>query len=181
MDRKKTALTQNLKKMKNNVFYHISPIENKDSILANGLISASSEIFVCNEFNQLKRIASSQLFISEYSVFKISASNITGKILNDNVAEFGSQHQFIIKQDIIESKYISHVADIKWHPFDLAEANARENASLIGLPEDQYIKLAVSTSQEWCDYFNKKYNTSITVFNQHVLEGASGIGGGNLE
>lgn len=167
--------------MKNNVFYHISPIENKDSILSNGLISIFSEIFVCNEFNQLKRIASGQLGISEYSIFKISSSNITGEILNDNVGEFGSQHQFIIKQEIIESKYISHVEDVKWHPFDLAEANAREYASSIGFPEDQYIKLAVSISQEWCDYFNKKYNTSITVFNQHVLEGASGIGGGKLE
>lgn len=167
--------------MKNNVFYHISPIENKDSILANGLISASSEIFVCNEFNQLKRIASGQLGITEYSIFKISSSNITGKILNDNVGEFGSQHQFIIKQDIIENKYISHVEDVKWHPFDLAEANAREYASLIGFPEDQYIKLAVSISHEWCDYFNKKYNTSINVYNHHLLEGASGIGGGKLK
>lgn len=167
--------------MKNNVFYHISPIENKDSILSNGLISIFSEIFVCNEFNQLKRIASGQLGISEYSIFKISSSNITGEILNDNVGEFGSQHQFIIKQEFIESKYISHVEDVKWHPFDLAEANAREYALSIGYPEEQYIKLAVSISQEWCDYFNKKYNTSITVYNQHVLEGASGIGGGKLE
>jgi hypothetical protein len=181
MDRKRTALTQNLKKMKNKVFYHISPIENKDSILANGLISASSEIFVCNEFNQLKKIASGQLFITEYSVFKISASNITGKILNDNVAEFGSQHQFIIKQDIIESKYISHVEDVKWHPFDLAEANARQYALSVGLNEDQYVKLVVSINQEWCDYFNKKYNTLITVFKQPLLEGASGIGSGKLE
>ena len=68
--------------MKNNVFYHISPIENKDSILSNGLISIFSEIFVCSEFNQLKRIASGQLGISEYSIFKISSSNITGEILD---------------------------------------------------------------------------------------------------
>lgn len=165
--------------MKNNVFYHISPIENKDSILSNGLISSSSEIFVCNEFNQLKGIASSQLFISEYSIFKISSSNITGEILNDNVGEFLSQHQFIIKQDIIESKYISHVEDVKWHPFDLAEVINREFALSVGLDEDKYIRMVVSLNQEWCDYFNKKYNTNITLF--ELLEGASGIGGGKLE
>ena len=179
MDRKKTALTQNLKKMKNNVFYHISPIENKDSILSNGLISASSEIFVCNELNLLKGIASSQLFISEYSIFKISSSNISGEILNDNVGEFLSQHQFIIKQDIIESKYILHVEDVKWHPFDLAEVINREFAVSVGLDEDKYIRMVVSLNQEWCDYFNKKYNTNITLF--ELLEGASGIGGGKLE
>lgn len=181
MDRKRTVITQIKIIMKNNLFYHISPIKNKNSILSNGLISASSEIFVCNEFNQLKRIASGQLGISEYSIFQISSSNITGKILNDNVGEFGSQHQFIIKQDIIESKYIFHVEDVKWHPFDLAEANAREYASLIGFNEDQYIKLVVSVNKEWCDYFNKKYNTNITAFNQPILEGESGIGGGKLE
>lgn len=149
--------------MKNNVFYHISPIENKDSILANGLISASSEIFVCNEFNQLKKIASGQLGISEYSIFKISPSNITGKILNDNVGEFGSQHQFIIKQEIIESKYISHVEDVKWHPFNLAEANNRELASLWGTNEEEWMKLIVSHNKEWLDYYNEKHGTNYTL------------------
>lgn len=181
MDRKKTALTQNLKKMKNNVFYHISPIENKDSILSNGLISPSSEIFVCNEFNQLKRIASSQLFISEYSIFKISSSNITGEIENDNVGEFGAQYQFIIKQEIIESKYISHVEDVKSHPFDLAESNNRELASLWGTDEEEWMKLVVSHNEEWLDYYNEKHGTNYTLSSQSFLEEANGIWGSKLE
>ncbi|WP_269237342.1 hypothetical protein [Flavobacterium flavigenum] len=166
--------------MKNNVFYHISPIENKDSILKNGLISTSSEIFVCNEFNQLRRIAHGQLGISEYSIFKIPSSNITGEILNDDVAEFGAQYQFIVKQDIIESKCISHVEDVKWHPCDLAEVNNREFASFLGMDVDKLMQEMVQHNKEWCEHFNKKYNLNIDYVPLN-MEGVNGIGGGNLE
>lgn len=166
--------------MKNNAFYHISPIENKDSILTNGLISTSSEIFVCNEFNQLRRIAHGQLGISEYSIFKIPSSNITGEILNDDVAEFGAQYQFIVKQDIIESKCISHVKDVKWHTCDLAEVNNREFASFLGMDVDKLMQEMVQHNKEWCEHFNKKYNLNIDYVPLN-MEGVNGIGGGNLE
>ncbi|WP_223550548.1 hypothetical protein [Aestuariivivens sp. NBU2969] len=100
-------------------YYHISPIKNKASIIKSGLRSNSNEIFVYTEPMQHFFIAANQLGISEYAIFEISKKGITGNILNDNVAEFGSGCQYIIEQKLIDSKHITHITDVLMNIYDL--------------------------------------------------------------
>ncbi|MDQ1165892.1 hypothetical protein [Flavobacterium sp. SORGH_AS_0622] len=146
-------------------YYHISAIKNKESILANGLISDESEIFLCTSFDQLKMIAFNQLFLNEYSIFEVSTEGLTGEIIQDNVAEVGSGFQYIVKQNKIESKYLKFVNDAKFHYFDLAEDTNRVKARVFGMDEDQYIEMLVSTNEKWCEHYNAKYNKNIS-YNQ---------------
>ncbi|MHC0440992.1 hypothetical protein [Flavobacterium sp. 3-210] len=150
-------------------YYHITDIENKESILANGLISEESEIFVCDNFDQLKMIAFNQLFITEYSIFEISREGFSVKLIQDNVADFGSGHQYILQQSKIENKYIKFVEDAKFHYFDLAEETNRVKAKAFGFNEEQYIEMLVSASQKWCDFYNAKYDKNIVCTESPII------------
>ena len=146
-------------------YYHITLIENLDSILANGL-SANSEmqIFVCTSLEQLPKIAGQQVFINEYSVFKIDPKGIEATPTHDDVAETGNEFQFIINQPLIKPEYIEHVKDERWHRFDLAEYNHRLSFKHIGVDEKEVVKHleeVVSHNKEWCEYYNNKHGKNI--------------------
>ena len=145
-------------------YYKIVPTKDTESIIEKGLISANGEIFVSDILEQLPLIAQSQLGLFEYSILKINSKGITGRIMSDNVAEIGSGNQFIIKQNIIDSKHIEHVEDKKWNKWDLAEHCARRKNNIMGLDDEsnnRLIELMVRYQPEWCEHYNNKYNKSI--------------------
>lgn len=151
-----------MRKNLSKAYYHISPIENKDSILSQGLKSEHKQIFVSDCEEQLILIANSQIGTLEYSVFEIMSTGIKGKILWDNVAEIGAGHQFIIKQNVISPEHIKHLRDVKWNYWDLAEyANRKKNKIIFGVDDDKYLESMISRSREWCEHYNKKYSKSI--------------------
>lgn len=144
--------------MKKNIeYFHISPIENKESILLNGLKSDTKEIFVSDSEQQLVLIASSQIFRNEYSVFKILPNKIKGKIARDNVGEIGSGHQFIVKQDLIHPEDIIHLRDEIWNRWDLIEKAERIKLKVIGLDVESTLEMYAKSNEEWCKHYNQKY------------------------
>ena len=142
-------------------YFHISPIENRDKILNEGLKSSYNEIFISNNELQLILIASNQIFTNEYSVFKILPEGINGKILPDNVAEIGSGHQYIIKQGKISPKHIEFVRDEIWNIWDLEEASERIKLSIMGQDVESNLESCISYNNEWCEHYNKKYNKNL--------------------
>ena len=150
--------------MKNTHYYHISPTENLASILKNGLKSKTKQIFVSSTLEQLPLIASGQIFLHEYSIFKLNSEGIKVTPIHDNVGEIGNQFQFIIEQALIEPKYIEHLKDERWNFWDLQEHCSRVKNSVIGLEKmgkDKMLQLQVSISKDWCNHFNKKYGTNV--------------------
>ena len=149
-------------KMKKNIeYFHISPIENKESILLNGLKSDTKEIFVSDSEQQLILIASSQIFTNEYSVFKILPNKIKGKIIQDNVAEVGANHQFIIEQNIISPNDIVHLRDELWNKWELLELASRRVSKIFGFGAEFTLEFAIQYNEEWCNHYNKKYGKNI--------------------
>lgn len=122
-------------------YYHISPIKNKASIIKSGLRSNSNEIFVYTDLMQHFFIAAEQLMISEYAIFEISKKGITGNILNDNVAEFGSDCQYIIEQKLIDPKYITHITDVLSNIFDLINMTEKMKLTKMGYKKTLIIDL----------------------------------------
>lgn len=157
---KKTSVTKK-------EYFHISSIENKVKIISEGIKSDNKEIFISDNEEQLALIAHSQIFLREYSVFKILSLGITGKIKADNVAEIGSQHQFIVTQDLINPEHIVHIRDEKWNRWDLAEHCSRLNYKMMGFADiESILELMVSYNDDWCLHYNKKYNKTVECINK---------------
>ena len=151
-----------MKSKSTKAYYHISPIENKDSILSQGLKSEHQQIFVSDCEEQLILIAHSQIGTPEYSVFEIMSTGIKGKVIWDNVAEIGAGHQFIIKQNVISPEHIKHLRDVKWNYWDLAEyANRKINRIIFGDDDEPFLEHMISSSKEWCEHYNLKYGKSL--------------------
>lgn len=143
-------------------YFHISSTKNKVEIISEGIKSENKKIFVSDNEEQLALIAHSQIFLREYSVFKISSLGITGKIKADNVAEIGNGHQFIISQDLINPEHIIHLRDEKWNQWDLAEHCTRIKYEIMGFVDvESILELMVSYSNDWCLHYNKKYNKTV--------------------
>ncbi len=109
--------------MKTKKYYHITSIENMESILQNG-IKANNEghIFLFeNKSIQLNGvintiadcIAFNQIFIDKYAMFEIKPAGLKSGLINDNVGEFSSKQQWILEQNLIEPKYIDPYAILK--------------------------------------------------------------------
>ncbi|MDD2819840.1 MAG: hypothetical protein PHW29_01120 [Flavobacterium sp.] len=150
-----------MKKNINLEYYHISPVKNLDSILSEGIKSEDKEIFVCDNETYLPIIASSQLFTNEYSIFKISNNGITGKIIQDEVAELCSKNQYIILQNVIKPEHIVHMENVIWNIWELNEHVNRLYSRMLGLNEELNLERTVWIDKEWCLYYNKKYNKAI--------------------
>lgn len=156
--------------LKNIPYYHISPIENKESILRHGLISEHKQIFVSDCEEQLLLIAANQIFISEYSVFKILPDTIEGKIRKDDVGEFGANRQFIVKQKLIRAEYIVHIRDEFWNQFDLKEESLRIKFEFFGDEIEPFIESIIKISEEWCEHYNNKYNMCLVYQNPYQVK-----------
>jgi len=103
------------------IYWHLSPIENKESILKDGLkCNDYGEIFLFLEgtvhdpeglFESRRvsdSIARNQVFCEEFDIYMISYKGINSEIQNDNVAECTSALQFFIKQEKILPQFIWH-------------------------------------------------------------------------
>jgi len=121
-------------------YYHISPIENKESILATGLKS-NEGIFLFTQLEQAIHIASNQIGINEYSIFKIDKSGMTGKLEHDGVAELGSKYQYILDQELVEAKYVKHIKDESLNVFDMINESEANSLRAMGQSEEQIIEM----------------------------------------
>lgn len=97
-------------------YYHITSVENINSILKDGLIANDNgEIFIF-QFARIKQngvvnfvddcIAYNQLFFDRFARIEIDPIGISGELVPDNVAESTSQVQWIVNQDKIHPKYL---------------------------------------------------------------------------
>lgn len=144
-------------------YYHISKIENKESILSNGLKSNSGYIFLLDSEEQIPNVAMFQIGQYEFSVFSVDSDGITARIMCDNVAEIGAGSQYRIKQKTIEPKYVNHLRDEKHNYWDLAEATNRKKIAILDCGEDVEEELVymVRRSVRWTEHWNKKYGTDL--------------------
>lgn len=109
-------------------FYHITPLENIESIKENGLkTNEDGELFlfegcdICHPFCHIKKdgtykmenhwvpidrlIATNQLFLRKYAVFAVMLDeNETAQLEKDEVAESTAGDQYIYRNDIPKSK-----------------------------------------------------------------------------
>jgi hypothetical protein len=110
-------------------YYHITDVKNVESILKFGLranedgdiflfenksigypsvIKENGIFYQCDLIDYISdHIARGQLFLKRYAMFEVSAEGIVGEFINDNVAEYGSQFQWIAKQQIITPNHIT--------------------------------------------------------------------------
>ena len=114
-----------------NKYYHITNADIKilNSILINGLMGDDEgNIFLFEDksitINGIRNnisdcIAHNQLFLSEYYLLEINSKGIKGELLQDNVAEFSAQWQWIVKQKKIWPSYIKVCGRVKtiYKPF----------------------------------------------------------------
>jgi len=110
--------------MSDKCYYHITRLENIESILHDGLkANSDGEIFLfenesliypdCTESGAIWKqsyiadlIASNQLFLTKYAMFEILPGGIEVDLINDNVAELSAKAQWIAKQPLIKPEYI---------------------------------------------------------------------------
>ncbi len=96
--------------MEKTKYFHLTPIDNKDSILKNGLqAGADTQIFMFTNLAVASSIAANQVEIPRgemFVVFEIQADGITSKIINDNVGENTAEFQFYIEQKEIYPQHI---------------------------------------------------------------------------
>jgi hypothetical protein len=99
-------------------YYHIVKFDRKiiASILKDGLkANEDGEIFLFEnksiQINGVKNfisdhIACNQIFVDEYVMFEIDSEGFNTDLIPDNVAEFAAKWQWILKQHIIEPRFI---------------------------------------------------------------------------
>ena len=107
-------------------FYHVTAAENIESILAEGLKGTTTprnrgEEFdtpsICVLDSEDERLTDSiairQIWpaqdIEQYAVIQISMAGVTGAVIGDDVAEHTAPWQWVIKQELIEPKYLKHL------------------------------------------------------------------------
>lgn len=146
-------------------YYHITDVENIESIMANGLrANEDGDIFLFENksvgyhgisynsrgklaIGKVRRtiadnIAINQLGLMEkYAMFEISSEGISGSLINDNVAEASSKWQWIAHQPTILAKYISIFGIYDVEPYGEMIEEMRElteeELKQLGLHEEQ--------------------------------------------
>lgn len=113
-----------------NHYYHITALENVPSILEKGLLAnEDGEIFLFENkavgypekgimIYVADHIALNQVGLKEYVMLEISSDGITCKLVNDDVAEICSKHQWIARQPKILPQFIEPCGLLKakgWH------------------------------------------------------------------
>ncbi|MFD2726269.1 hypothetical protein [Hyunsoonleella rubra] len=144
-------------------YYHITPTRNKLSIMSSGLKSNDKhEIFVFTDPIQSIFIATNQLGIAQFTMFEISSKGITGTIESDNVADFGSVNQLIIKQGLIEAKYIEHLHDIDANMLDMINTTEELKLKKMGYNKAEIID-TMRLYPERTNRYNIVHGTNYTV------------------
>lgn len=93
------------------------------------------------QLEQAIQIASNQIGINEYSIFKIDKSGMTGELEHDGVAEFGSNCQYILDQQLVEAKCIKHIKDESFNVYDMANESEAIKFRAMGFSEEQIIEM----------------------------------------
>lgn len=98
--------------------YHITEVENLESILEEGLkCNEDGEIFVfenksihCNGIinNIADMIAFNQIFLEEYVMIEIDEDGFESELIPDDVAELSHKQQWYVKQKIIAPEFLDH-------------------------------------------------------------------------
>jgi hypothetical protein len=124
-------------------YYHITPIENLQSILQSGLIRNGYGIFLVDTNNQfvIDSICLNQIFSRSVAILKISPDGLS-EIYKDNVSEITKYHQFYTKQKKIKPEFIEVYAVFQITEDDVLE-NKVEYYKTIGLnyTKDQVRKI----------------------------------------
>src|ERR1700722_4390460 len=94
--------------------YHITDFKNVTNILKNGLRGTDGIWFVdCKDV--VPHVALNQIFLTKaIAVLRVQRKGITEKLLDDNVGEITTKHQFYTLQKHIDPKYLrlDYVFDI---------------------------------------------------------------------
>jgi hypothetical protein len=98
-------------------YYHITALNNVQSILKNGLrCNSDGQIFVfenksirINDVNNTVAdiIANNQIFLDKYVMFEIDDKGFNTDLINDNVGELSSKRQWFVEQSVIDKKYLN--------------------------------------------------------------------------
>ncbi len=113
-------------------FYHLTRPENVESILENGLrCNQEGHIFTFTDWIMAEEIARNQILASEYAIFWIKASGISGELHEDNVTELLSPLSCIIKQERIEPEHLRYWGNVTLS--QMACVHHRLKYSLMGM------------------------------------------------
>jgi hypothetical protein len=146
--------------MKKN-YFHITPIEDKDDVLKNGLLSNEGDIEVFDDISIANQIASNQMGLYEYCLFRVDPRGFDAPPIPDEIAEFTARHQWIVQQKKIEPKFLRLVSTRIENPFEVAEENVRKFAIHYGLKEEELLLKALSIRPKWFEYYIGKYGPTI--------------------
>lgn len=92
---------------KQRLYYHVTSIKNIDQIKKNGLkADKDGLIFVFTNQIVTDEIAVKQLGLTKAALFKIDSQGITGKVVQDRVAEFTASYHRVIIQEKILKRYV---------------------------------------------------------------------------
>jgi len=109
-----------------NPLYHITAVENVESIFADGLKGSKTPrnrgnafdipsicVLTLGDERLTDAVAVNQVWpmedIGEYAVLEISPAGVSGRVVQDNVNERTAVWQRVIEQECIEPKYLKHV------------------------------------------------------------------------
>lgn len=87
-----------MRKTKHNGMFHLSPIENQESIEANGIRAEDGCIFLFTHPMVANPIARDQVGADRYAVWSIDPAGITGTLDRDYVAEFTASFHRVLEQ-----------------------------------------------------------------------------------
>ncbi len=102
-------------------YWHISPVENKENILSEGIkCSEDGYVYMITSLEEgidlfdvkvsmPDMIAFNQVFLNKYDLYEIDAEGLERKTQPDNVAEILPDLQKRVKQNVIQPKYVKHL------------------------------------------------------------------------
>ena len=93
-------------------FYHLTAVANQEAILRDG-IKADEEgfIYLFDDMLAANPIARGQVFVKRYVVFSVDDAGLTDEPSKDVVGEFSQGMQWRIKQERIESRFLTVVGE----------------------------------------------------------------------
>ena len=122
-------------------YFHISAIKNREYISKNGLLASDGNIFLFDNIDQMKPIALNQIFLNSFDLWSVSSDGFNCILEQDNVGEIGWQHQWFLRQNVIESKYLNFLSEYNFKRIDLVEDVEYKKHKSLGLSEEKYIEL----------------------------------------
>ncbi len=163
---KKEVISINLKTQKfmkkaekNTKLFLISDVENKESILKDGIKSEDGEILLITKKNLAEKHAFHRVFCDNYSVFEIDTRGIDEE--NKDRIEDPENNEVLIYQHCIAPEFITHIKDASYNTWDLAEKSIIQQAKILKVDPIEHLEATVASNTMWLEYYNKKYGKNI--------------------